>query len=64
MTNADRIRSMTNEELAEILVLADNAPESMGCVERLCTADKRCENCVLAWLESPCEDPDTELDKQ
>jgi hypothetical protein len=48
---------MTDEELADTLVLADVAPETIGCVERLCTPDKRCKECYMEWLASPCENP-------
>lgn len=47
MTNADRIRAMTDEELAKIL--------NGGCHQ----GAKCNENCVLCWLEwlrSPVED--------
>lgn len=51
-TNADRIRSMTNEELAEVLV-------EPHC-DRRTTAECKsyhgnCQQCVLDWLKQPAE---------
>ena len=64
MTNADRIRSMTDEELAEFL-----------CSFRSCDADEYiCEGCKAAqyccaghtgtidWLQQPAEEADNEAD--
>ena len=58
MTQADRIRSMTDEELKELLLC--NLCESMGFDE--CPQDdeffdestlgKICGNCVMTWLKS------------
>ena len=57
-TNADRIRSMTDEELAKLLLC--NLCESMGI--ECCPQDdeffdestlgKICGNCVMTWLKS------------
>lgn len=51
-TNADRIRSMTDEELAKLL---DNARVSCGGVMggRNCMAD--CRKCWLDWLRQEVE---------
>lgn len=47
MTNADRIRSMTDEELAMALL----------CVLRnLLKSDKVCKDCTLAWLQKESEE--------
>lgn len=47
MTNADRIRSMTDEELAMVLL----------CVLRnLLKSDKVCKDCTLAWLQKESEE--------
>lgn len=46
ITNADRIRAMTDEELAGIVLcpmLAD------------CVSDLTCRVCILRWLRSPVE---------
>lgn len=52
-TNADRIRSMTDEELAKLL---DNAIVSCGGVMggRNCMAD--CRKCWLDWLRQEVDD--------
>ncbi len=57
MTNADRIRRMSNEELADFL-LKVNCAYSEPCMvgEKPCkwengpTCDKGCRDCFLAWL--------------
>ncbi len=51
MTNADRIRSMTDEELAEWLY------ERSDCVVTLDCLDDSCDECILKWLkeEMGCE---------
>ena len=46
-TNADRIRSMSDEELAKLL----NKPIEYACRKDYCdTENDRCEECVLEWL--------------
>lgn len=54
-TNADRIRSLSDEELAEWLyVWGGGAP---NCDKELGTIDyKRCADCWLDWLKSPVEE--------
>lgn len=61
-TNADRIRSMTDEELAEFLLKVNTAyaePCMIG--EKDCkwedypTHDKGCKDCFLDWLQSEVE---------
>jgi len=48
MTNADRIRQMTDEELAEYL-----GTDLDGCVGRKCVIDDNtdCQKCWLDWLK-------------
>ena len=46
ITNADRIRAMTDEELAGIVL----CPMSANC-----DPDISCRVCVLRWLRSPAE---------
>lgn len=66
-TNADRIRSMTDEELArEINLLLEGEISSPYCRELPeCDDDlerdvliplERCEQCVLNWLRQPAEE--------
>ena len=53
ITNAERIRSMTDEELAEFLNRPFGAiPPKMDCKD--CKFDT-CEECWRAWLEEECE---------
>lgn len=47
-TNADRIRAMTDEELAKIL--------NGGCPQRRAKCNGRCGICWLDWLRSPVEE--------
>ena len=48
MTNADKIRQMTDEELAEYL-----GTDLDGCVGRKCVIDDNtdCQKCWLDWLK-------------
>lgn len=49
ITNADKIRSMSNEELAEIIMCPyDTEPD-------LCKQENGCLNCCLDWLRKPTE---------
>lgn len=54
MTNADKIRAMNDEELAEFL---DGTVQSTA--ENLFSCDKRecdeCQKCYLQWLQSEAE---------
>lgn len=64
ITNADRVRAMTNEELAEFLVkIAFN--ENLPCmmIDEDCKKfpdvpedDKGCKDCFKEWLESEVDD--------
>ena len=61
-TNADRIRAMSDEALAEMLYCADslgwckNLPE---CYRLLDTPDgvpeEKCKACLVEWLQQPAE---------
>lgn len=54
MTNAEKIRNMSNEELADVLF--DSCLEIMGLEE--CTNTDNCgvcKRCVLNWLQSEAE---------
>lgn len=55
-TNADRIRAMSDEELANFIpdwiytkACKCNEHEFIGC-------DNQCEKCVLDWLKQPAEE--------
>lgn len=55
MTNADRIRNMTDEELAEFLLSDDYYIDCTNCKEPeneygLCVG--KCENELVRWLKS------------
>lgn len=54
MTNADRIRAMSDEELAENLTYISE----VGCpyVARRCK--ERCIDCFFDWLQEPAEEVD------
>lgn len=51
-TNADRIRNMTDEELAKMIM---GAPYICGKI-KLCGVMSGCEECCLVWLRSPVEE--------
>lgn len=60
--NADRIRNMTNEELAQFLLKVNTAyAEPCMTGEKDCkwedypTHDKGCKDCFKEWLESECD---------
>lgn len=48
MTNADKIRAMTDEELAYWIMCPYDSP--------YCTGTDRCIECTLEWLKQPAED--------
>ena len=53
MTNADRIRAMTDDELAELLADDDRAcpPKHPNCKKYV----NSCKGCFLEWLKQPAE---------
>ena len=51
MTNADRIRAMSDEELAKIIEHELGCPVTGGC-EKM---PKDCKACWLDWLQQPAE---------
>ena len=57
-TNADRIRSMSDEELAKFL------NDSDGCIYETsdvrCDEDTECSNCIRKWLKSEVTESDTQ----
>ena len=53
MTNADRIRSMTDEELAEFLFHAWN--NASWCSMKECPDEDSCLPCWLDWLKEEAE---------
>ena len=60
-TNADRIRNMSDEELASVLF--DSCIESMNLEECPCSGEEsdnnkireKCKKCILEWLRSEAE---------
>lgn len=60
MTNADRIRSMSDEELAEFISrieIGDFGPQVYGktfC--DMCKGQYECDDCRLWWLQQPAEE--------
>ena len=58
MTNADHIRSMTDEELANIIECPYGNPyfdEHLPC-------KGSCHDCLLIWLQQPAEEEEYEVD--
>ena len=53
MTNADRIRNMTDEELAEMLFRDRCDMCAYGCA---CRLDDSCKEGVLEWLRKEADD--------
>ena len=65
MTNGDKIRTLTDEQLAKIINgLVEESGRFCGelpeCVEDLnndrLIPEERCQQCVLAWLREEAED--------
>lgn len=56
-TNADRIRNMSDEELAEFLDIVEQDGISSQCINLpcVCCRDKECSNCWKNWLQSEAE---------
>ena len=54
MTNADRIRAMSDEELASLIMGIPDYP----CDEKIPAGecDEKCEKCILEWLQQPAEE--------
>ena len=55
MTNGDRIRAMTDEELAEFIL---DKRENGTCFNNKCyhnDPNKGCDDCTLEWLKQPAE---------
>lgn len=54
MTNADRIRGMSDEELAALIMADPPCDEWYG---ELCNIHRpNCKDCVLDWLQQPAEE--------
>lgn len=62
MTNADRVRNMTNEELAGIIMCPyDTAgDEIMPCIDPDKSTVKQCCKCVREWLSKDVPEPKPE----
>ena len=58
MTNAQKIRSMSDEELAEFLFNGDVE----YCHAGLCKDGETCRICCLRWLQQPAEEGKHETD--
>ena len=60
VTNADRIRSMTDDELAVFLCDINGCYFSLPCPgDKLCTKGDGKANGLKKWLKQPCEDSPT-----
>ena len=56
MTNADRIRAMTDEELAKFIPNWSYT-DACKCVEKpYVDCNNECEKCVSEWLQQPAEE--------
>ena len=63
-TNADRIRAMSDEELAKVITgvafdiynCNEGQSDLMTTLKCCDMCDNRCKNCVLKWLKQPAED--------
>ena len=55
MTNADKIRSMSDEELAGFLSFNGDVEY---CHAGMCKAGETCRICCLKWLQQPAEEDD------
>lgn len=53
MTNGDRIRAMSNEELADMIRLSQFCPEGLM---QDCLSTDSCRDCWVIWLQRPVED--------
>ena len=51
-TNADRIRAMSDEELAEIII----CPKQIHITAQMLVCQIDCDLCVLEWLQQPAEE--------
>ena len=58
MTNADRIRSMTDEELGKLLNEFGHCPLSR--IEDDCRSYDRCRDCWIDWLKEDAEEDDND----
>ena len=52
MTNADRIRAMSDEELVNVI------PCPLGFSMFRCPIERKCEPCKREWLKQPAEEDD------
>ena len=52
MTNSDRIRAMSDEELAEIIACPKGLFDRMDCFDD----NRDCKHCTLEWLKQPAEE--------
>ena len=55
ITNADRIRSMSDEELAEAII---SIPMCVGTDDDKDCEKDGCKDCFLNWLQQPAEEDD------
>ena len=60
VTNGDRIRAMTDEELAELLTAGKGGFDCFVCQECVGDCDINCEEQCLRWLGQPVEEKDHE----
>ena len=61
MTNADRIRAMSDEELAELIDRETDSCAPTGDCEKM---SRDCKACWLEWLQQPAEEDDHDERKE
>ena len=54
-TNGDRIRAMSDEELAKMLTLAGEVFTCLKCMENVEECSMKCDEQCLEWLKQPAE---------
>lgn len=55
MTNADRIRAMSDEELAKHFLITGICQYLTSLSKGRCAVNRTCAQCVLDWLRQPAE---------
>lgn len=56
MTNGDRIRAMTDDELDEMFYVGGLCSYIQANDPEFCDARGACTSCVIEWLKKPAED--------
>ena len=54
LTNADRIRAMSDEELCEFMMISPPCDEKISAMMKKNNCDD-CQTCIMEWLKQPVE---------